>query len=308
MAKFRKNHTRNKNPFVGLSIRVFLMIAIAIVLFFIGRRGFNDARSNNSNGANESSINLEFEDYDRAYIIPKSDRTDIEVINHKYYSLGYVEKYEQPAWVSYVLNKSELAIPNVKRHDRFLEDPDVSSSSANYYDYRGSGYSRGHMAPAGDMAFNKEAMRESFYMSNMSPQLIPFNGGIWRELEETVRDWAYKNERLYVITGPILDDIDGYIGDKNRVAVPKQYYKAIVDLDNPDRKGIAFIMDNEVSTRPIMDYAVTIDELEKVLHMELFDELIEDGIEQEVEGKINIRSWPVSKKRYQQRMDHWNNN
>jgi endonuclease G len=305
MAKFRKNHSKNKNPFVGLSIRVFLMIAVAVVLFFIGRRGFIDAQSNSSSG---SGVNVVFEDYDRAYLIPKSDRSDIEVVNHKYYSLGYVEKYEQPAWVSYGLNQSELAVPNVERHDRFLEDPEVSSKSANYYDYRGSGYSRGHMAPAGDMAFNKEAMRESFYMSNMSPQLIPFNGGIWRELEETVRDWAYKNGRLYVITGPIFGDVDKYIGQKNKVAVPKQYYKAVVDIDNPDIKGIAFIMDHEVSTRPIMDYAVTIDELEEAIGMELFDDLIEDDIEQDIEGNINIRSWPVSKKRYQQRVDHWNNN
>lgn len=305
MAKFRKNHSRNKNPFVGLTIRIFLMIAVAVVLFFIGMRGFNDGQTIRSAG---SGVDVVFDDSDRAQLIPKSDRSDIEVVNHKYYSLGYIEKYEQPAWVSYVLNQSELAIPNVERHDRFLEDPDVSSNSANYYDYRGSGYSRGHMAPAGDMAFNKEAMRESFYMSNMSPQLIPFNGGIWRELEETVRDWAYKNGRLYVITGPIFGDIDEYIGQKNKVAVPKQYYKAVVDIDNPDVKGIAFIMDHEVSKRPIMDYAVTIDELEKAIGMELFDELIEDNIEQDIEGTINIRSWPVSQKRYRQRIDHWNNN
>ena len=305
MAKFRKNHSRNKNPFVGLTIRIFLMIAVAVVLFFIGMRGFNDGQSSRSAGG---GVEVVFDDTDRADMIPTSDRSDIEVVNHKYYSLGYVEKYEQPAWVSYVLNKSELAIPNVERHDRFLEDPAVSSNSANYYDYRGSGYSRGHMAPAGDMAFNKEAMRESFYMSNMSPQLIPFNGGIWRELEETVRDWAYTNGRLYVITGPIFGEIDEYIGQKNKVAVPKQYYKAVVDIDNPDVKGIAFIMDHKVSSRPIMDYAVTIDELEEAIGMELFDGLIEDKIEQDIEGNINIRSWPVSKKRYQQRVDHWNNN
>ena len=154
MAKFRKNHSRDKNPFVGLSIRVFLMIAVAVALFFIGVKGFNDGSSSRSASSGGAVVDVVFDDYDRTYIIPETDQYDIEVINHTYYSLGYVEKYEQAAWVSYVLTKPELAIPNVKRHDRFLEDPDVSSSSANYYDYRGSGYSRGHMAPAGDMAFN----------------------------------------------------------------------------------------------------------------------------------------------------------
>lgn len=304
MAKFRKNHGSNKNPFVGMTIRIFLMIAIAAALFIFGFQGFQNQDSTPSDHSIDQTL---FTDHDRSFLIPSSNRNDIEVIDHMYYSVGYVEQYEQAAWVCYVLNKSELVIPNVQRHDRFLEDPDVSTGSANYYDYRGSGYSRGHMAPAGDMAFNEEAMRQSFYMSNMSPQRIPFNGGIWRELEETVRDWAYKNDRLYVITGPMLNTVSEYVGQKNKVGVPRKYYKAVLDAEGPELKAIAFIMENEVSERPIMDYAVTIDELEEELGMELYDQLLDDSIESEIESKIDINKWPVSRKKYDLRVKHWNN-
>ncbi len=304
MAKFRRNHGSVKNPFLGMTVRIFLMIAISAALFIFGFRGYQNSGSSSIDRSIDQTL---FTDHDRSFLIPVADRSDIEVVNHRYYSVGYVEQYEQAAWVCYVLNKFELVIPNVERHDRFLEDPDVSSGSANYYDYRGSGYSRGHMAPAGDMAFNQEAMRQSFYMSNMSPQKIRFNGGIWRELEETVRDWAYKNDRLHVITGPMLHTVSDFVGQKNKVGVPRKYYKAVLDAEGPDIKAIAFIMENEVSERPVMDYAVTIDELEEELGMELYDQLLEDDIESQVERTFDINKWPVSKKRFDLRVNHWNN-
>ncbi len=305
MPKLKQNHNRNKNPFVGMTLRVFMMIAIMLVLFYIAYKGYNAAQSDGrSNEVADSSL---FAGYERNHLIPEVK--NVEVIHHNYYSLGYSERHEQAAWVCYVLNKDELRIPNVKRHDRFIEDTSVSTKSANYYDYRGSGYSRGHMAPAGDMAFNEKAMKESFYMSNMSPQVIPFNGGVWRELEESVRDWAYKNDHLYVVTGPMLHEVIEYIGQKTKVAVPKYFYKAVMDIDGSDKKGIAFIMPNEKSAKPIMDYAVTIDELEQQLGFDLFPNLLEDDdIEEKLESQTDTSLWPTSKKRYNLRVNSWNNN
>lgn len=305
MAKLRANHNRNKNPFVGMTIRVFLMIAIIAILFYMAYNFFNKVDAGQS-AVSQDEAGLFFDDYERKHLYP--DATGVEIVDHKYYSLGYAEKYEQAKWVCYVLNRDELKVPNVERHDRFETDNAVSSGSATYYDYRGSGYSRGHLAPAGDMAFSEEAMRESFYMSNMSPQVIPFNGGIWRELEESVRDWAYKDERLYIVTGPVLTDTKERIG-KSGVVVPSLFYKAILDIEGSKRKGIAFIMPNEKSEKPIMDFAVTIDELEQVLGFDIFGELIEDdNLEDDLESNIDIDQWPVSQKRFESRLKHWNNN
>jgi len=306
MAKFRSNHNSSKRPFSGLALRVFIMLGILSVLFVMFYRMVNNTESNPQEGSiiiNPSSSDSSLGTGD--VLVPGGNQS--EIIRHQYYTLGYDEQYEQAAWVSYMLTKDNLRVPNVPRADRFETDPMVSTNSADYYDYRGSGYSRGHMAPAGDMAQNEVAMEESFFMSNMSPQKIPFNGGIWRELEECVRDWAYKENTLYIVTGPILNNVTQYIGKKSKVGVPKSHYKVILDIDGGEKKGIGFIMENEKSAAPVMDFAMTIDEVENRTGLDFFSELMTDSVEEKLESEIDIRAWKVSDKRYQNRKNNWNN-
>ena len=111
------------------------------------------------------------------------------------YSLEHNEKTEQSFWVAYELTKEEVS-GTVKRKDAFRSDPTISTGSAVLSDYKGSGYDRGHLAPAADMKWSKKVMSESFYMSNMSPQDPSFNRGIWKKLEEKVRDWLLKMRRF----------------------------------------------------------------------------------------------------------------
>ena len=106
------------------------------------------------------------------------------IVEHEYYTLRYNEKTEQADWVAYTLKKVNLDNSKFKRTDNFREDPDVKTKSATLADYKGSGYDRGHLAPAADFAWTKNGMSESFYMSNMSPQQPDFNRGIWKKLEE----------------------------------------------------------------------------------------------------------------------------
>jgi endonuclease G len=73
-------------------------------------------------------------------------------------------------------------------------------------DYQKSGYDRGHLAPAEDMWYSMETMVQSFFYSNMSPQLPRFNLGVWKKLEMQMRNWAVEYDNLYVVTGPILSD------------------------------------------------------------------------------------------------------
>ncbi|MEL6390419.1 MAG: DNA/RNA non-specific endonuclease [Bacteroidota bacterium] len=303
MPELRRNHQRTKNPFTGLMLRVFVMMGILGVMFVVLWRYLGTSQPE-SKVVDVSTVSVSGMNYDDSSETLLVVGRPVEVVEHDYYTLGYVEKYEQAAWVSYSLTKESLRIPNVERADRFEEDPQVSTGSADYYDYRGSGYSRGHMAPAGDMAFSKEAMKQSFYMSNMSPQKIPFNGGIWRELEETVRDWAYKYGEVQVVTGPVLDGIDEFIGDAE-VGVPSYFYKVIY-RDNPSPESIGFLMPNEVSKRPIMDYAVTVDDVEQRTGLDFYRGLLDETTELKVEESIDINLWPVSMKRYQNRINHWN--
>jgi len=229
------------------------------------------------------------------------------VIKHSYYALSYNEQHEQADWVAYELTKESIQAPNVERSGDFRRDNAVRSISAEREDYKRSGYDRGHMVPAGDMAFSTQAMSETFLMSNMSPQVRAFNGGIWRELEENVRDWAYKFKHLYIVSGPILSQSKlGTIG-RNDVTIPAAYFKVLLDLKDPDQKGIGFIMPNEVTDKPIADFAVTIDEVEEKTGFDFFANLLSQNEANALEGKMNIKSWPVNKNKYKSRIESWNN-
>ncbi len=124
-----------------------------------------------------------------------------EIIEHTYYSLSYNETHEQANWVYYKIHKGES-----ERSGNFRPDAKVSTGSASLADYKGSGYDRGHICPAAAMKVNHVAMSETFYMSNMSPQLPSFNRGIWKDLEALVRRWGYYQE-THVVSGPVFKDI-----------------------------------------------------------------------------------------------------
>ena len=129
---------------------------------------------------------------------------DNNIIEHTYYTLSYSEDHEQAEWVQYTL-KSEYLNSNISRTDNFRTDPLVRTTSSELIDYKGSGYDRGHLAPAADMKYNSTSMSESFFMSNMSPQSASFNRGIWRKIEKQFRDWSYEYGELVIVTGPILN-------------------------------------------------------------------------------------------------------
>jgi endonuclease G len=225
--------------------------------------------------------------------IPKTKSSD-QIISHTGYSLLYNEKYKQANWVAYELTKQETN-KIFERSNKFISDPQVKSVNAFNKDYAGSGYDRGHLAPAADMGWSASTMIESFYYSNMSPQQPGFNRGIWKKLEELVRTWAIENNSVYVVTGPILAKGLSTIG-YHKIAVPNYYYKVILDYKEPNIKGIGFILPNESSTSALQNYAVSIDSVEKVTGIDFFY-LLKDQEENLIEKElcINCWSWKSSK-------------
>lgn len=211
------------------------------------------------------------------------------VIDRPGYALGYNEKHEQPAWVIYKLTKDEVLNKKAKRNDRFIADPEIPTGSATPADYSKSGYDRGHLAPAADMAFDKNAMADSFYMSNMSPQKPAFNRGIWAKLENQVRTFAIAEEEIYVVTGPILPAEKTLTIGANKVTVPEQYYKVIFDITEPC-KMIGFVLPNEGSDRPLQDFAVTVDAVEELTGLDFFP-LLSQEAQHRLESNITIEAW-----------------
>jgi endonuclease G len=156
------------------------------------------------------------------------------------------------------------------------------------------------------MAFNELAMKESFLMSNISPQKKEFNNGIWNELEETTRNWAWKNGKVYIATGPVLNDNIGKFIGKNRVGVPEQFYKIILDADDPDRKAIGFLMPNEISIEPLSKYAVTIDSIESLTGIDFFKDFLTIDEQSRLESTYDLRKWHFNQELYNKRVEVWN--
>ena len=224
----------------------------------------------------------------RDFFLPAIGSND-QLVRRVGYTLKYVEKYEQASWVAYVLEAGQIA-GGEERDNPFMPDPVVKSGSAVTTDYTRSGYDRGHLAPAADFKNSYQVMKETFYMSNISPQVPQFNRGIWLDLEKMVRAWAYKYERIYVVTGPVLEPGLPTIGRINKVAVPRQFYKVILYVKPPYVKGIGFLLNNEPSKAPLSSFVVPIDRIEKRTGIDFFPRL-PDSIERKVEATSNPREW-----------------
>lgn len=300
MAKLRRNHSTYSGK-TGTVVRIAIVAAVLIAL---GQAlpQFLNQKAPLPQPSNDYILPADVVD-DQEFYLPET--SDCEVIQHHYYALCYSEAHEQAQWVAYILTRERVEMRRLERPDRFERDTAVTTGSAHWLDYRGSGYDRGHLAPAADMAFDPIANEESFLMSNISPQVRGFNAGIWRELEELTRDWAKANKKLYVVTGPVLERPIERIG-KNGVSVPKAFYKVLLDLSEPEQKGIGFLIPNAVSDKPLSEYACSIDSLESVLGLDMFPSLMTEKIERLVEAQVALSQWPFDPKKYKLRITRWN--
>jgi endonuclease G len=219
--------------------------------------------------------------------IPAGDTS--EIIDHHWYALKYFEPWEQPQWVAYELTREELT-GKASRKDNFRSDPLILSGSAELSDYKGSGYDRGHLIPAADLKISESSMSESFYLSNISPQMPAFNRGIWLELESCVRTWAWENESVYIVTGPVITDkVSKTIGD-NKVVVPDFFYKVILDAEGSDKKAVGFLIPNQDCIRQLSDYAVNVDIVEQITGEDFFH-LLPEQTENLLESEYNLDDW-----------------
>lgn len=197
-----------------------------------------------------------------------------KVVKHKYYILSYSEPHEQAEWVAYQLRKNHLTYDN-RRRPYFIEDPKVKSKSADWRNYKRSGFDRGHLCPAGDRRFSEFAYNETFYTSNISPQRKDFNAGVWNRLEQQVRQWCKRYGDLYVITGGVLEEGLEEIGDED-VDVPNSFFKLVFRKENEKIRALAFLIPHAETQEPLQNFLVPIDELEHISKLNFFYEMEAD--------------------------------
>tara|TARA_R110002051_G_scaffold247974_3_gene307471 strand:- start:2051 stop:2863 length:813 start_codon:yes stop_codon:yes gene_type:complete len=256
-----------------------VLILVCLVGFWLFENFYTPATYSNND---ESSSANEFP----KELLPSS--TTGVIVDHSYFSLSYNEPFEQAEWVAYMLDKKHLTYDDRKR-PYFIEDPFVSTKSADYRNYKGSGYDRGHLVPAGDRRFSLQAYNETFYTSNISPQDSEFNAGIWNDLEQQTRRWAKKYGTLYVYTGGVLESGLEEIGQED-VDVPDSFYKIIARRKGDKIYSIAFLMPNKPQFMPLRNFVVSVDDIEKITGIDFFAELPENK-QSTFESSNNITGW-----------------
>lgn len=240
--------------------------------------------------------------------MPEINATD-EIICHSAMCLVYEEKHEQAKWVAHII-LPDIVNGKEGRTNNFRKDTLVKTETADDDDYflkvkqpdgkikyDGFGYDRGHLAPSADFRWSKKALSESYYYSNMSPQLPEFNRQKWADLEGIFREYvtSHTETQLYVVTGPILyDTLPKLERGKNKVTIPEFYYKVALDLTN--NKAIGFIMPNKKIEYPTASYAVPINDVEKITGINFFYQL-NDSLEEVLESQKIVSDWLPEKQK-----------
>ena len=258
-------------------------LVITIIALVVGYWLQQNENTNNQPASTTETTNSKSNSFN---YLPTS--TTGSIVKHNGYQLSYSEQHEQAEWVAYSLDKSDIVYTNYKR-PFFIEDPKVKTKSADWRNYKKSGYDKGHLCPAGDRRASQKAHDETFYTSNISPQNHEFNAGIWNKLEQKTRYWAKKYNHLYVVTGGILEPNLKTIG-KEKVSVPNYFYKVLLDYTQPEIKAIAFLVPHKDSNKPLYEFIVSIDELEQKTGIDFFPEL-PDSIENQLEASTDYKNW-----------------
>lgn len=213
-----------------------------------------------------------------------------------FFTISYSPAHRQAEWIAYELTKSNLEEEEFRRPPTFKSDKRIEEDyRVSHSDYSSTGFDRGHLAPAADFSWSRDGIETTFYTTNISPQEPRFNRGIWKHLETAVRGWAVQYEHLYVVTGPILTERakKRFPKEKNYIAVPRRYYKVLLNYIDDEPMAIGFIMKNEDSKSHLSNYVVPIDEIENLTGIDFFSELPDD-LENELESKKHLTDWGLS--------------
>lgn len=219
--------------------------------------------------------------------LPASERQGLVVVRTGY-TVDYNVQTKNPNWVAWVLT-AQRGRGEAQRSSSFRPDPAVGARCARTGDYTRSGYDRGHLCPAADNKWDARAMKESFYMSNISPQLPGLNRGSWKKLEDRCRRWAAAGGTYYIVAGPVFSEAPAKHIGAGRVAVPGGFFKVIYTDVGGRPRAAGFLFDN-VEGKSTRERIVTVDAVERLTHYDFFPDL-PDATEKKVEGTVDAAAW-----------------
>jgi endonuclease G, mitochondrial len=214
----------------------------------------------------------------------------INYLLYRGFAIKYLCDQHVPEYALHIISPGNISLPEgqspaKRRSTFFVDDHQVRDCSAIPYDYKGSGYDRGHLVPAGDYVWNKFLKDETFVYSNIFPQSANLNRGIWRHLEDCVRRYSSENGvKLILITGGLYDNEDPHTIGKRGLEVPTHTYKII--FSPTESKMWCYLLPNSIDNyQEIADYQVTVDEIEAMAKEDFYD-LLPDSLEGILESRL----------------------
>lgn len=250
-----------------------------------------DSTENSEKVHNESNAHVEPATSDSIFDICKPAPlvgVSEQIIKKKSYIVSYNKDTKIANWVAWHLT-SEHTEGSIGRGNMFHEDEEVPSPKATVEDYKGSGWSRGHMCPAGDNKWDAEAMYQSFSLINVCPQNASLNSGLWNSLEIDCRNWAKRFHDIYIICGPVFFQQNHEVIGINEIYVPEAFFKVVLCL-NGKPKGLGVIVKNTAGNKKKDIYYNSIDQVERITGMDFFP-LLSDDVEDEVESNLDMDMW-----------------
>ena len=271
---------------------VILLLVAAAVLISIGVYGLTCSRKNSENasgpitGISSGSMSRFNSDALLNVDIPSSLVSQVK--DYEGFRVSFNKENHTPNWVAWELLASETD-GDVGRYNNFWTDNEIDGCPSTY-DYRNSGYDRGHLCPAADQKWSREAMEQCFSLANICPQDHSLNTGAWKTLEGKERLWAQRDSAIIIISGPIYADTDKTRIGTAGVRVPGAFFKILAApyLDNP--RGIAFVYPNMTAPGNMENYVMTIDDVEQLTGFDFLSALPDD-IENEIESKSSFKEW-----------------
>ena len=263
-----------------LSLLVLLLMAAIVV--------FSTMRSSSDRGPNDVAVGRSpLSDIDLPS--PLKDVPE-QLLYRTAYVVSYNKDTKLPNWVAWHLT-AEHTHGNLKRSgNAWHEDPDVPTPRATWADYKGSGWTRGHICPAGDNKWDGDVMYESFLFTNCCPQNGKLNAGTWNSIEMSCRRWAERLGDIYIVSGPILFKQEHETIGKNKVVVPEAFFKVVAYLNGNKSKGIGFICRNTDGNRKKDLYVNSIKQVERVTGMTFFPHL-KGSVAKAVKNGASLDDW-----------------
>jgi endonuclease G len=217
------------------------------------------------------------------------DESNTQYLCRINYAVHYRNDTKTAEWVAERITLEDVN-GNARRRDNFRADQEVPAEHrATLQDYAGSGYDRGHLAPAAANTQNDEIMSESFLLTNMVPQNASKNRGVWRILELRIRDWVRQGKDIWVVTGTVYED--GHLNIGNDVGVPTHMWKVVYDAK--EQKTIAFLMPNvknqRISQSELPNFAISVAELEKRTGINFHPKLPAELAD--IESSLDLNRW-----------------